>query len=98
MRAQQLSELEEVISVAQNQSELQHMQYMWGARLMGCRRGVDVWQRIIGVRMLVVPPEKDVPTLLKFASLCIKSNRLPLCHRALIKLIGDKNAEVHTTY
>lgn len=37
---------------------------------------VEDWQRIIQVHSLVLSPEEDVHTWLKYAALCRKSSRL----------------------
>ena len=95
---------------AQAPATLPQVQQMWHARLLGCRHGVEVWQRILAVRArgsmhcthtythararacartharlhmlqvraLVEPlsaSRMDISALLKFSSLCIKSNR-----------------------
>ena len=48
---------------------------MWTGRLKGVRRNVEVWQALLCVRGLVLSPEHDHTTTLKFASLCLKSGR-----------------------
>ncbi|KNC71051.1 hypothetical protein SARC_16415, partial [Sphaeroforma arctica JP610] len=45
---------------------------MWTSRLKQCQRTVDVWQRILQVRLLVIPRQQDVDIWLKFSSLCRK--------------------------
>ena len=42
----------------------------------GCQRNVEDWQKIIQVRSLVVNPQDDLRTYLKYASLCRKSGRM----------------------
>ena len=37
---------------------------------------VQVWQALLSVRSLVLPPSQDVHTYLKFSSLCRKSGRV----------------------
>lgn len=44
--------------------------------LQGCQRVAEDWQRIIQVRSLVVSPQEDMKTWLKYSSLCRKSGRL----------------------
>ena len=41
-----------------------------------CDRNVEDWQRILRVRSLVLTDQENKHTLIKFASLCRKSNRL----------------------
>lgn len=48
----------------------------WRARLRGVQRNVEVWQALLSVRALVLPPAQDVHTYLKFSSLCRKSGRV----------------------
>lgn len=44
--------------------------------VQGCQRIVEDWQKIIQVHSLVVSPEEDMRTWLKYSSLCRKSGRL----------------------
>lgn len=37
---------------------------------------LQVWQALLSVRSLVLPPAQDVHTYLKFSSLCRKSGRV----------------------
>ena len=53
----------------------------------GCQRIVEDWQKIIQVHSLVVSPEEDVRTWLKYSSLCRKSGRLALSHKMLVALL-----------
>lgn len=50
---------------------LKHMELF-----QGCQRIVEDWQKIIQVRTLVLTPQEDMYTWLKYASLCRKSGRL----------------------
>jgi FKBP12-rapamycin complex-associated protein len=54
----------------------------------GCQRVVEDWQRILQVRSLVLEPAEHQRTWLKYASLCRKSNRLQLSHKALVTILG----------
>ena len=54
----------------------------------GCQRVVDDWQRILQVRSMVIKPQDDERTWLKFASLCRKSGRLHLSHKTLVSILG----------
>lgn len=44
--------------------------------VQGCQRVVEDWQRIIQVHTLVVSPQEDMFTWMKYASLCRKASRL----------------------
>lgn len=48
---------------------------------------MKVWQAILAVRALVLPPTEDIDTWLKFASLCRKSGRITQARSTLIKLL-----------
>ncbi|GAB2292090.1 hypothetical protein Dimus_026338 [Dionaea muscipula] len=94
VRVQQLSELEEVIDyrtlpvgnpVADGRRAL--IRNMWTERIQGVKRNVEVWQALLAVRALVLPPSEDVETWLKFSSLCRKSGRLTQAKSTLVKLL-----------
>ncbi|XP_024933499.1 serine/threonine-protein kinase TOR isoform X2 [Ziziphus jujuba] len=94
VRVQQLSELEEVVDyctlpignpVAEGRRAL--IRNMWTDRIQGAKRNVEVWQAILAVRALVLPPTEDLETWLKFASLCRKSGRISQAKSTLIKLL-----------
>lgn len=76
VQVQMLSELEEVMQYKLVSERRPVIRQMWWQRLSGCQRVVEDWQKIIQVRTLVVSPQEDVHTWLKYASLCRKSNRL----------------------
>ncbi|CAI9104219.1 OLC1v1002849C2 [Oldenlandia corymbosa var. corymbosa] len=94
VRVQQLSELEEVIeyctipvgnSVAEGRRAL--IRNMWNERIKGAKRNVEVWQALLVVRALVLPPTEDCETWIKFASLCRKSGRISQAKSTLTKLL-----------
>ncbi|KAF5809368.1 putative non-specific serine/threonine protein kinase [Helianthus annuus] len=94
VRVQQLSELEEVIDyctlpvgnpVAEGRRTL--IRNMWNERIKGTKRNVEVWQALLTVRSLVLPPTEDSETWLKFASLCRKSGRIRQAKSTLINLL-----------
>lgn len=94
VRVQQLSELEEVIDyctlpvgnpVAEGRRAI--IRNMWTERIQGTKRNVEVWQVLLAVRALVLPPTEDVETWLKFASLCRKSGRISQARSTLVKLL-----------
>ncbi|KAI5480415.1 FKBP12-rapamycin complex-associated protein [Pseudohyphozyma bogoriensis] len=94
VRIQMLSELEEIISykealVTGNVDRRQVIQKTWMKRLKGCKRDVDVWQRILKVRALVVTPRENTEMWVKFANLCRKSGRLGLADKTLNSLLGE---------
>lgn len=94
VRVQQLAELEEVIDYntmpidnAATEGRQALIRKMWIDRIQGTKRNVEVWQELLAVRALVVPPTKDIDTWLKFASLCRKSGRISQGRSTLVKLL-----------
>ncbi|KAK9677349.1 hypothetical protein RND81_11G138000 [Saponaria officinalis] len=94
VRVQQLSELEEVIDyctlpggnqVAEGRRTL--IRNMWTQRIHGVKRNIEVWQALLAVRALVLPPTEDTETWLKFASLFRKSGRVNQAKSTLVKLL-----------
>ena len=97
VRIQMLSELEEIITYKEatahgNNERRAVIQKTWMKRLKGCKRDVDVWQRILKVRALVVTPRENTEMWVKFANLCRKSGRLGLAEKTLNSLLGDDHA------
>ncbi|XP_071805479.1 serine/threonine-protein kinase mTOR-like isoform X2 [Asterias amurensis] len=86
--AQMLSELEEIIRYKLVSERRDIIKQMWWDRLQGCQRNVEDWQRIIQVRSLVINPQDDLRTWLKYASLCRKTGRMQLSHKTLVMLLG----------
>ncbi|KAF9006075.1 phosphatidylinositol 3-kinase [Cyathus striatus] len=99
VRAQMLSELEEIISYKQyaDQPERQTtMRKTWMKRLQGCQPDVEVWQRILQVRTLVLNPEDDPLMWIKFANLCRKSERMVLAEKTINSLLSpDRRTHDH---
>lgn len=96
VRIQMLSELEEIIFYKQinDQPDRQKLiRTSWMDRLRGCQRNVEVWQRILKVRSLVVSPKDDVDIWIKFASLCQKSGRGGLSQKTLSSLLHIESKE-----
>ena len=60
----------------------------WRERLAGAERSIEVWQSIVAVRSLVLHPTADIPTHLKFASLCRRAGRAEQGRRTLVRLLG----------
>ncbi|KAL5560921.1 hypothetical protein UlMin_030668 [Ulmus minor] len=94
VRVQQLSELEEVIDyctlpvenpVAEGRRAL--IRNMWTERIQGAKQNVEVWQALLAVRALVLPPTEDIDNWLKFASLCRQNSRISQARSTLVKLL-----------
>ena len=83
-----LSELEEVIQYDLIPERRELIKEKWWKRLQGCQRTVEDWQKILQVHSLVLSPEEDMRTWLKFASLCQESRRTNASSRILCMLMG----------
>ncbi|KAJ3215347.1 phosphatidylinositol kinase- protein kinase tor1 [Dinochytrium kinnereticum] len=97
VRIQMLVELEEIISYKQsldNPERLALIRKTWMARLKGCQRNVEVWQRILRVRALVISPKEDTEMWIKFANLCRKSGRLGLSYKTLASLLNTESRDL----
>lgn len=55
--------------------------------LQGCQPDVEVWQRILQVRTLIINPEDDPIAFIKFANLCRKSDRMALAEKTINSLL-----------
>lgn len=100
---QMLSELEEIIQYKLIPERRESIKRTWWNRLQGCQRVVEDWQKILQVRSLVLTPQEDMQSWLKYSSLCRKSGRLALSHKTLVMLLGSdpsKHADqpLPTTY
>ncbi|KAG0659340.1 hypothetical protein C6P45_001859 [Maudiozyma exigua] len=98
VRSQLITELEEIIvykKAPQNSEARVFLKETWNKRLLGCQRNVDVWQRILKVRSLVIKPKQDMQIWIKFANLCRKNNKLNLAEKALNSL-SDEDLGAHT--
>lgn len=92
VRTQIIAELEEIIDykkASHNSAKRTHYRNLWDQRLLGCQKNVDIWQRILRVRSLVVKPKQDMHIWIKFANLCRKSGRMSLAQKALYSLLED---------
>lgn len=52
---------------------------------------LQVWQVLLAVRALVLPPTEDIETWIKFASLCRKNGRISQAKSTLVKLLQVSN-------
>lgn len=89
VRVQMLAELEEIITYKKsdgNPIKQATMRDTWTRRLKGCQRNVEVWQRMLKVRALVVSPKENTDMWIKFANLCRKSGRIGLAEKSLNSL------------
>ncbi|KPJ18652.1 Serine/threonine-protein kinase mTOR [Papilio machaon] len=86
--AQLLAELEEVITYKLVVERRESIRQAWWTRLQGGQRLVEDWRKILQVRSLVLTPQENMATWLKFASLCRKSGAPRQAHRTLVMLLG----------
>lgn len=96
VRVQMLAELEEIIKykcLPQGSEKRAVMRKTWNTRLLGCQRNVDIWQRMLKVRALVIKPKQDMDMWIKFANLCRKSGRLNLAEKSLNSLLEEGSPE-----
>ncbi|GAP93296.1 putative FKBP12-rapamycin complex-associated protein [Rosellinia necatrix] len=92
VRVQMLAELEELIVYKQaDEKKKATMRRTWEIRLKGCQRNVEVWQRMLRLRALVITPEENMHMWIKFASLCRKSGRMGLAEKSLKQLVGSEH-------
>lgn len=64
-------------------------------RLRGCQPDVEVWQRILQVRALVLSARDDSVTWIKFANLCRKSDRMFLVDKTIESLMTPVSCLQH---
>lgn len=98
VRAQIIAELEEIIKykkLPQNSDKRVIMRETWNTRLLGCQKNIDVWQRILRVRSLVIKPKQDAQMRIKFANLCRKSGRMALAKKVLNTLLEETDDPDH---
>ncbi|XP_041981966.1 serine/threonine-protein kinase mTOR [Aricia agestis] len=88
VNAQLLAELEEVIIYKSEPERRDCIRQAWWTRLQGGQRLVEDWRKILQVRSLVLTPQEDMATWLKFASLCRKSGAPRQAHKTLVMLLG----------
>lgn len=97
VRVQMLAELEEIITykgLPVDSDQCRTMRHTWMKRLKGCQRNVDIWQRMLKVRALVIKPKEDMDMWIKFANLCRKSGRLGLAEKSLNRLLEPDETEI----
>ncbi|KAI9699935.1 MAG: phosphatidylinositol kinase- protein kinase tor1 [Bogoriella megaspora] len=91
VRLQMLAELEEIITYKQsndNPDRQESMRQTWTKRLKGCQRNVEVWQRMLKVRALVISPKENMEIWIKYTNLCRKASRSGLAEKSLHALVG----------
>lgn len=80
--------MEEIITYKSTPSKRTWLSETWWKRLQGCERSLEYWHRLLLVRSIVLPKEKDIKPWLKFSSLCQKDGYLSLSQQVLSSLLG----------
>lgn len=88
VHVQMLSELEEVMQYKLVPERRETLKEMWWQRLQCCQRLVEDWQKVIQVHSLVLQPQEDLKSWLKYASLCRKNRSVKPSHKTLVMLLG----------
>ena len=83
------SEMEEVISYNFLRPRQESIKQMWRDRLLGGQPNVHDWQSSLLVHSLAIRPEDNEVTLLKFAGLCMRQNKMKISFKVLQSLIPD---------
>ncbi|RMZ86883.1 hypothetical protein DV736_g5890, partial [Chaetothyriales sp. CBS 134916] len=99
VRTQMLAELEEIMDYKKGEKpeRKEALKQLWNDRLVGCQANVEVWQRMLKVRALVLRPEENPTIWIKFANLCRKSERSHLAERSLASLQGIRDTDTDKT-
>ena len=87
IECQVLSELEEIITYKSIPSKRESIEATWWKRLQGCEKSLEYWHRLLLVRSIVLPKEKNIKPWLKFSSLCQKAGHLNLSGQILNSLL-----------
>lgn len=93
VNTQLLVELEEMIAYLRRpQHELlnygkKRLHDLWSERLKGCKQDRFTWYRLLMIRALVMKPVDTKDQWLEFATMCRKTNRLPMASEALRMLL-----------
>ncbi|KPM03125.1 serine/threonine-protein kinase mTOR-like protein [Sarcoptes scabiei] len=87
VQVQMMSELEEVIQYKLVPERQEMIKQKWWQRLQGCQRQIEDWQKILQIHSLVLSPQEDMKSWLKFAKLCEKNNRNDLSYKIITKLM-----------
>ncbi|KAG8754899.1 phosphatidylinositol kinase- protein kinase tor1 [Ceratobasidium sp. 428] len=93
LRMQMLSEIEEMIKwkiSADNPDRRSAIQKVWMHRLQQAQPEIEVWQRIVQLRTLVLTPKNDSTMWTKFANLCRKNGRYFLADRTFNSLLDEQ--------
>eukprot|EP01155_Anaeramoeba_flamelloides_P051694 Anaeramoba_flamelloidesc42493_g4_i1.p1 GENE.c42493_g4_i1~~c42493_g4_i1.p1 ORF type:complete len:427 (-),score=104.54 c42493_g4_i1:10-1206(-) len=92
VKAQQLVELEEIIEFKKLDTKKKKRQKIlincWNKRLLGCQPHMNVWEDILSIHALVIPPKENVDIWLKFASIVRKNGNTKLSKKNFKRIIA----------
>lgn len=80
------------------ESKKRKLKDIWEDRLIGCERNIDVWQKILSVRSLLLNKNENIDSWLKFVKLALKSNQTNLCEKTLNSLKEEANSDPKNEY
>ncbi|XP_045451535.1 serine/threonine-protein kinase Tor-like [Melitaea cinxia] len=89
VNAQLLTELEEVVTYKLVEERRSVLHRTWWTRLQGGQRLVEDWRKMLQIRSLVLSPQEDFQSWLKFASLCRKSGAISQAHKIVLSVLGS---------
>ncbi|KAJ2781003.1 phosphatidylinositol kinase- protein kinase tor1 [Coemansia interrupta] len=92
-QCQMLTELEEIMAykLAEGDKMLQmSIVNSWQQRLDGIQQDVDMWQKILRMRKMVLRPIRDLDMWIKYINMCRKSGRINTATRAIRNLLEDE--------
>lgn len=99
IEAQQLCDLEEVIffkSEEETSERREDLLELWNARLRGSQPSIDIWEKFLSFRPLLVCPEEDLDTWTQFAELCMKNGQMRLAEDTLETLLLRSHSDAKT--
>ena len=88
IEAQVLSELEDVIAYKTTPSKRENIEKIWSKRLQGCEKSLEHWNRLLLVRSIVLPKEKNLKPWLKYSNMCRKAGLLNQSDEILKSLLN----------
>jgi FKBP12-rapamycin complex-associated protein len=85
---QQLSELEELQTLGTEALSVKRISVLWSRRLEAMEPSPVEWQGTLSNHSIVLKPEDDLDTSLRFVAMCTKSGRPVLARYVLRRLLG----------
>jgi FKBP12-rapamycin complex-associated protein len=85
---QNLSELEEVIMYMQSEEKRPVLRSVWSKRLTALAPIPKLWQTSLAIRSLVLNPEQDIESWLRFIAICRKWDKAHMAEYALSRLLN----------